>query len=195
MVPPERAISSPKNAKMASRPCFAPDRLPLPGTCQTASSANSSLSVAMSPVLNAAYPSRTRFALSSDPIVHSSPGNSLQVSLPAGGAAVNVLDVSVYRIRRRAGRRRPFEVRWRAARIAMVDLSVLLEQLPPIAADRAPGAGGGRRAAAPGVIPRIGGSRLLSPAMRWAGPREDLGLLFSREYLWPLGSLTLGGPS
>src|ERR1017187_4853215 len=65
MVPPERAISAPKNAWMASGPRFAPDRLPLPGTCQTASPANSSLSAAMSPVLNAAYPRRTKFALSS----------------------------------------------------------------------------------------------------------------------------------
>jgi hypothetical protein len=31
------------------------------------------------------------------------------------GATVNRFDVSVYAIRRRAGRRRPFEVRWRAA--------------------------------------------------------------------------------
>ena len=31
------------------------------------------------------------------------------------GASVNRFDVSVYAIRRRAGRRRPFEVRWRAA--------------------------------------------------------------------------------
>jgi integrase len=31
------------------------------------------------------------------------------------GATVNKFDVSVYAIRRRAGRRRPFEVRWRAA--------------------------------------------------------------------------------
>src|SRR5271169_3518205 len=31
------------------------------------------------------------------------------------GATVNRFDVSVYAIRRRAGRRRPFEVRWQAA--------------------------------------------------------------------------------
>ena len=31
------------------------------------------------------------------------------------GASVNRFDVSVYAIRRRAGRRRPFEVRWQAA--------------------------------------------------------------------------------
>jgi hypothetical protein len=43
----------------------------------------------------------------------------VRIALGAGligqGATLNKFDVSVYAIRRRAGRRRPFEVRWRAA--------------------------------------------------------------------------------
>src|ERR1700734_3834365 len=58
-VPPESDIVSTKNAKIASRPSFGPDNGLSPGTCQTAVSSNSSANVAMSPLLNAAYPRRT----------------------------------------------------------------------------------------------------------------------------------------
>ena len=56
-------------AKIASRPCFVPDSTPLPATCQTASSANRSLRVAISPALKAAYPRRTSSTFSAVPMI------------------------------------------------------------------------------------------------------------------------------
>src|SRR6478752_7456744 len=54
---------------MASRPSFLPDSTPFPAAYQTASSANISLRVAISPALKAVYPRRTSSTFSAVPMI------------------------------------------------------------------------------------------------------------------------------